>query len=131
MCKAILYAANTQLQTVAEGGIVNFGTVIRQMGGSIELSGGNVNISGVGYYNADASFSFVAEATGVYTIQLYKDGTPIVGARASATVVADATVNMAIPFVVRNTCCCDSTITAVISGGDATVSVASITIEKK
>lgn len=128
-CKSALYGANTSAQTLAVGSTINFGTISRRYGSNIGLSGGNVTVMGSGYYDLDTNFTFLA-AAGTATITLYKDGVAIPGATASITTAANGTYNMSIPAIIRQVCCEESTITAVITGVAVTMNNAAIAIEK-
>lgn len=129
-CKSALYAANTLPQALIIGGTVNFGAPVRRFGCNINLSGGNAVLNGAGYYDIDADLTFTAGAAGIVTVTLYKDGAPISGATASVTVAADSTYQVSVPAIVRLTCCCESTITAEITGVATTVTNAAIAVEK-
>ena len=130
-CKAALYAANTAAQTVTEAETtVNFGTIVRRYGRGINLSGGDVVVCESGYYDVDANFTFVATAAGDVTIALYKDGVRITGAVVTETVAAASSYSMSIPTIVRNTCDCESVITATIVGVAGTIENASIAVER-
>lgn len=118
-------------QVVVAGDRVNFGDIVRRYGCSVNMSGGNVSVTQEGYYDIDTSVTFVAGAAGVVTVTLLKDGVIIPGAVASVT-VADAdtvTVNTP-PCTIRQKCCCESAITAVISGVAGSITNATIRVEK-
>jgi len=127
--KAILYAANTASQDVALNGIINFGNVVRRCGNNLNISNGALVTGGCGYTNISTNFTITAGA-GTTTIALYKDGIPITGATASMTTVADSVYNVEIPVVIKDTRCCGSTITAVLSGAAGTITNAAITAER-
>lgn len=129
-CKSAMYAANASAQEVANGGIINFGAVVRRFGGNCTISGGNVNINGTGYYDMDADVTFTAGGAGTAVISLYKDGVAIPGASASLTAVADSIYSVSVPAIVRQVCCCESVVTAVLSGISGTVTNAAVAIEK-
>lgn len=129
MCRSAIYAVNTAEQDIALGGVINFGSAVRRFGTNCNIAGGNVVIEGAGYYDIIASFTIEA-AAGTTTISLYKDGLPIPGATATLTTVADTTYAMTIPAIVRNQCCIESVITAVVSGTAQTVSNATIKVER-
>lgn len=133
MSKALLYAGNSTSQTVADGGIINFGSAIRRFGCNIDANGGNPTISGVGYYTIDGSitFSTAVGVVGDVTMTLYQNGAPIPGSSVTRTVAALMTYNMQLPTVARNKTNTTSTITAVISGADVTVTNATIRIIKE
>lgn len=127
-CKSLVYMANTTQQTILAGGVVNFGTPVRRFGNNVNGSGGNVVLNGAGYYEANASVSVAVTTAGNYTVTLYKDGVAIPGAVASAYVgTTPETIN--INAIIREMCCCESTITATVSG-DGTISNASIIVKK-
>lgn len=131
MSKSLVYGVNNSPQTVIVGDRVNFGSVVRRYGCNLNMSGGEVLVTGDGYYDIDSSITFVAGAEGIATITLLKDGSAIPGASASATVASGATVTLVTPpSAIREKCCCESTITAVISGVIGVISNATIRVEK-
>lgn len=130
MSKALIFANNSTSQTLANGDVVSFGVPVRRYGSNLYMVGGNVVARGDGYYNADANISFTATA-GTATIQAFKDGVAIPGAVATITTAASTSYQVSIPFVIRQRCCVESTITVKISGVTPTVSNASIVVEKE
>ena len=128
MSKALMYAVNTNDQT----GTINFGSIIRRYGKNINLSGGNPVIRGEGYYRIDTNFNITGGAAGLVTIGLYRNGVLIPGSEVSLTVANTVQYVVAMPSVaVREYCCNESNITAVISGVAATVTNATILVEKE
>lgn len=73
-CKSALYAAMQTPTAVAVGGVIPLGGLIRRYGCDIALNGNAVNLSGVGYYDVDASITATLTAAGAVTATLYKDG---------------------------------------------------------
>jgi len=131
MSKSVMYAANTNTQTVAAGGVINFGSIIRKYGCNCNLVSGNAIASGNGYYRVDASITVEGTAAGTGTIALYKNGVAIPGAVAQYETTATSISTVSIPCVIRDNCCCESeTITAVVSGTTIDIPVASILIQK-
>lgn len=131
MSKSILYAANINDQAfVAAGTIINFGNIIRRYGCNLNLSGGNAIINGTGYYDVDVNLTFTA-AAGTVSIQIYKDGVAVPGAEATITTAATTNYSVTIPAIIKENCCCESTITVVISGAAGTLSNATIKVEKE
>lgn len=128
-CKSALYAANTASQTVAVGGAINFGAPIRRYGNNINVAGSSIRLNGAGYYDVDLNVTFTAGA-GTTTIALYKDGVVVPGATASFTTVADTTYQVTIPAIVRDTCCAESNLAAVVSGTALIISNAAVAVEK-
>lgn len=128
-CKSCVYGANTAAQTLVDGNTINFGSIVRRFGNNTNLSGGNGVVIGEGYYDIDTNITFTA-AAGTVTIALYKDGVPIPGATATRTTAATSSYTITIPALVRQKCCCEATITAVLTGADTTVTNAAIVIEK-
>ena len=124
---SLVYAANNVSQAfVAAGTVINFGTPVRRYGCNCSVSGGNLVTHGSGYYYIDTNISFTAGGQGTATVQLYKDGVAIPGAIATLTTASATAYSVSIPAVVRDKCCCDSTITAVISGVNGNVTSVAI-----
>ena len=128
-CKSCVYGANTASQNIVDGGTINFGSIVRRFGNNTNIAGGNGVVIGEGYYDIDTNITFTA-AAGTVTIALYKDGVPITGATATRTTAATSSYTITIPALVRQKCCCESVITAVLTGEDTTVTNAAIIIEK-
>ena len=128
-CKSAIYAANTASQDVSANGVINFGSVVRRFGQNCNLSGGNVVVDGSGYYDVDVNINFLGSATDTATFTVFKDGTAIPGASATVTTAASTAGTVTIPAVIREICCCESTITV---GCDIaiTVSNAAIVVKK-
>ena len=127
---SLLFATNTASQALTNGQTLSFGQPVRRYGKNIQLSGGNVVINGEGYYPMIASVTLTAGAAGTYTVQLYENGVAIPGAKASGVAAANAVISFAVPGVVRIKCCEEKIITAVVSGGDSTVTNADIVVTK-
>lgn len=131
MSKSLLYAVNRNNQIIVVGDRVNFGNIVRRYGCGINLSGGEVSVTDEGYFDIDASVTFVAGAAGIVTVTLLKDGAIIPGAGASATVTDGGTVTLVVPpSAIRQKCCCESTITAVITGVVGSITNATIRVVK-
>lgn len=128
--KSLLYAANSNAQTVVAGNSINFGNVVRKFGNNLNMSGGNIIESGAGYYAHDAHFRIAGTTAGEFAIQMYQDGVAIQGAIATVTTAAGSEHNLTIPFVTRTFCCRQSEISAVVAGVTADVVTASIVSEK-
>lgn len=132
MANSLLYGVNNAPQVVIVGDRVNFGSPVRRYGKNITMSGGEVNVRGEGYYNVDASVTLVAGAAGIATVTLLRDGAVIPGASASLTVADAGTYTIVVPpSAIREKCCGEATITAVISGVIGTISKATIRVTKE
>lgn len=132
MSKSLLYGVNTNDQIIAVGDRVNFGNIVRRYGCNLNMSGGEVSVTGEGYYDVDASITFTAGAAGVVTITLLRDGSIIPGAGASETVAVGDVVTLVVPpSTIREKCCCESTISAVISGVVGNIINATIRVVKE
>ena len=132
MCSCVLYAGNSNTQTIPAASLttINFGSPVRRYGQSVNLSGGNVNVTSVGYYSIETNFTLSA-AAGDVTVQIYADGVAVPNASATITAVADTIYSISIPCVIRNKCGCEQTITAAItSEGAASVTNAAIEVQK-
>lgn len=92
---------------VAVDGVIPLGSLIRRYGCDVALNGNAVNITGAGYYDADAS------------------------ATASATAAANGTVDLSIPALVRQVCCAEgSALTLVLAGAAATVNNVALRVQR-
>ena len=129
-CKSALYAANTTPQALPINSVISFGSIVRRFGSNFNLSGGNLVAMGAGYFDLDAAFNVFGTATGNATITLYKDGVAIPGATQTVGVADGSRTNVTIPVIIRNNCCRDITITAVLTGAGATINTATIAAEK-
>lgn len=129
MCKSALYAANTGIQTVAAGGQIDFGRIVRRFGQSLTLSGGNAVIDGPGYYEATINTAFEAVTAGELNVAIYVDGVQIPGAIVTVPGTADIVYTETIPALIRVRCCRESIITVVPSEA-VTVTNAAIIVKK-
>lgn len=127
---ALLLAANTNMQTLEDRQIINFGTPVRRYGRNINMSGGNVTANGEGYYLVDATVTGTSVVGGIATLQLYANGVPIPGANASETITAAETFALTVPTGFRIKCCEEVTITANILNVDTVLSNAAIRVVK-
>lgn len=131
-CNSGLYAANSNTQAITANTptVISFGQIVRRFGCHCNLSGGNVSVQSSGFYDVDANFALSA-AAGLVTIQLYQNGVPVPGAYATFTAAANTIYSVTIPAIVRNKCCCEETLTAVITSvGAAAITNAAIKVEK-
>ena len=128
MAKSLIYVVNAGTQSVAAGGTVSLGSVIRRFGCGFALSGNGIRVGGQGYYALTCNIVAEPAAIGSITATLYKDGVAIPGATASAYAsTADTPVTLPIVGVIREGCCCSentSTITCVINAEASITNVA-------
>ena len=131
-CKSALYTANTASQSVAVGGIIGLGSIIRRYGCAANLNGNMIPLNAPGYYNVEVSVTAAPTDAGVVTVSLYQDGNPVLGATASVTAAAAAdNVNISFPALVRLLCNTGvSNLTLVLSGEASTVSNVAVVVEK-
>lgn len=124
-CKSGIYTANSRISDTVVGDILQLGSVVRRFGKNLELSGDTIYAFGRGYYNVDVNITFTGKAAGDATFQIYEDGVPVAGAKATVTVSTPDTEknSVTIPALIRN-CkdCCRKAITVVVSGIDVTTS---------
>lgn len=131
-CTALLFTANTAAQTVAVGGTINPGNVVRRRAcngscsPSANVSGSSITLTGGDYYEVDATLTVVPTAAGTATVSLVQDGVTI--ASSSATVAAAAT-SVAIPLTaIVRTRGGSSVLTLVLSGAASSVTNAYVTV---
>ena len=130
-CKSLLYAVNSSPQAMEENGVINFGQIVRRFGRNVNLVNGNAVLQGAGYYKISVNFVLTGAGTGPVVIQLYKNGVAIEGATDSRTLAVGNVNTLSMPaVVVRDLCCVESVITAVITGDASTINTAAITVEK-
>lgn len=101
-CNSILFTAMTSPTTVAAGGDIPLGNVVRRYGCGATLRGNAISLNGDGYYDVDVSVTVIPAVAGTITASLLQDGVAIPGATASATVAAtDTSVTLSFPAAVR------------------------------
>ena len=118
MSKSAIYTANTSAQTVAVNDIIPVGTTSRRFGCNIRQDGNTITLLGQGYCTV--------------TLTGQKDGVAVIGATASqAVATAAAPTNLALTFLVRNACGCESSILSfLLTGTAAAVNNMAVAVEK-
>lgn len=124
--KSAQVALNTVAQSVVAAGttVEILGSRLTDTGCSIHADNAGFRVNASGLYNIRYVFTFVAEAAGVLTAQLYRDGIALPCTLSQDTVEAGSTYTIAIeaPALVIGTCCniCP-TITATVGGVAGTI----------
>lgn len=125
--------AHSRIYTVATNVAITenqsgpFGAIIRRYGCNCQLDGAGINLIGAGYYDLEASLSFIPTATGPVTIQFYQDGSAIPGALATAQGTASEPMNLFVAAAIRNCgCSCNTTVTYTI---DAAGTIANLAVD--
>lgn len=134
-CKSAIFTANTSAQTVAVGGTLALGSIVRRYGCNLNLNGNSITVNGcndAGYYDVKASVTAAPAAAGTVTVTLLRNGVAVPGATASAAVsTAGNPVTLPIVALVREFCCGDdSALTLVLSGATATVTNVAVVVER-
>lgn len=133
MCNSAIYSVNSTAQTLTATtpATINFGNVVRRFGPSVSMNGGDVIVSTSGFYEVNVNLG-ITVGDGNVTVQIYKDGTAVPGAVATITSsAADTACAVTIPFIIRNKCCCDSTLSCVVTSETAgTVNNAAIEVTR-
>lgn len=113
--KSLIYTANTTPLTVAVGGSVPVGSIIRRYGNGLFANGYAINITETGYYLVDFNALFGGTA-GDVKFNVLVNGLPIQGATAETTIAtADTQIrSVAINTVVRVNCCAGANVSVVI-----------------
>lgn len=136
MSKSAIYTTNVSAPTVAVGGVIPLGSLIRRYGCDLSLNGNAVNITGgnqsAGYYDVDASLTVAPAAVGTVTVTLFKDGVAVPGATASATAAAaNDALDLNITALVRQVCCAaGSALTLVLTGAAASVDNVALRVQR-
>lgn len=131
-CNSAIYTGNTGAQSVAAGGTISLGSIIRRFGCAATLNGDGITLTAPGYYDVNASVTVAPTAAGTVTVSLYQDGVAVAGATAS-TAVATAGDAVALPISALARVLCNqggSTLTLVLSGEESTVENVALTVEK-
>lgn len=119
MAKSAIYTANTTSTALTAGSAVPVGTTVRRFGQCVRQEGSSIALTAPGYYLVTASATLSPTAAGTVSITGQKDGVPISSAMAAeTTAAAAASANLALTFMVRNTCC-DSSVLSFVLGGEA------------
>lgn len=131
-CKAGIYAVNTTEGTsVAIGGTLPLGNIIRRYGQSINLGGNGLSLTGGGYYDVDANVTVTATASGTVSAALYLNGVEVPGAISTVTAAADDIVTLPVSALVRlNGCNAEGALTLVIGGQAVTTYNTAVVVEK-
>lgn len=131
-CKAGIYAVNTTEGTsVAIGGTLPLGNIIRRYGQSINLGGNGLSLTGGGYYDVDANVTVTATAAGSVSAALYLNGVEVPGAISTVTAAADDIVTLPVSALVRlNGCNAEGALTLVIGGQAVTTYNTAVVVEK-
>lgn len=132
MAKAMIYVAKPTLSLVPVNGLVPLGGIVRRFGCCIALSGNTVTLKDSGYYKVSVSATVAPVADGDVTLTLTDNGTPVVGATASAlTAAAGQEVSMSIDAVVRVICPCDrGNLALEITGEESNITNVAMVVEK-
>ena len=129
-CKSAIYTVNSGAQTVAVGGTIPLGSVIRRFGCNANLNGNGITIDEQGYYDVDVAVTLTPATAGTVTVTLMRDGVAVPGATASAfTPTADDPVSVSFHALVRQLGnCSGSTLTLMLTAPQtSTVVSASVT----
>lgn len=131
-CKAGIYAVNTTEGTsVAIGGTLPLGNIIRRYGQNINLGGNGLSLTGGGYYDVDANVTVTATAAGTVSAALYLNGVEVPGAISTVTAAADDIVTLPVSALVRlNGCNAEGALTLVIGGQAVTTYNTAVVVEK-
>lgn len=117
---------STTPQTVAAGGVVPVGSVVRRYGPALTPTYNGVNATACGYYDVFVGMTIAPAAVGSVTAQVLINGVPYTGAQATVTAsVADTPHSIVIPTCIR--VFCNSTATISVSL-DAAAEVTSYTL---
>lgn len=130
-CNSAIYAVNTAEQTIGENitTTINFGAPDRRFGNALNMSGGNVEVNGYGFYEVIVFLAITPNA-GEVTIQILNNGVPVPGKTLTFT-SAGALNIITLPCIVREKCGCSQYITVTVTAeAGATVSDATIEVVK-
>lgn len=127
MSKAAIYTANTNAQTVADGGTLALGSIVRRFGNTrccnpaINLVNNGITLNECGYYDVTVNVTDVPTTAGAVTVTLYQDGMAVPGAVSTNTAAASDATGVTVNAIVRVVGCSASTLTAVLTAGAGSV----------
>lgn len=126
----------SEIYTVLSNAVVDagasgqFGTTVRRYGRNLQSNGSVITVEGQGYYDIDASLTFVPTATGPVTIQFYQDGIAIPGALVTAQGTANEPVNLVVVSLMRNFCYRSDTVLTYTISADGTATNLATRVKK-
>lgn len=132
MSRSAIYVANTGAQSVAVGGTIGLGGIVRRFGCAVDLNGNSINATEQGYYDVNVSVTAAPTVAGTVTATLFNNGVAVPGATASASVsTAGNPLNLSFESIVRVPCCGSSAaLSVILTGTAATVSNVAVVVEK-
>lgn len=132
MGKSLIQVANPSPQNVAEGGIINLGSVQRRYGCNLRLSGNAIEVNGDGYYTITGIVTVVPTGTGTVTVAICADGDQIPGVIASSVGTAASPVTLPLVGTIRQFCCSSvNNLTCVLVAGAGSVQNISLRVTKE
>lgn len=131
MSKSLIQTVNPSSQTVAAGGIITLGSVLRRFGCNLRLNGNAIEADGEGYYTIDCDVTAVPTAAGIVSIALYANGAPIAGATAANSGTVGNPTTLHVSTAIRRSCCGATPITCVLTEGAGSVTNISVRVVKE
>ena len=130
-CKSVLYTAMTVPVSVAAGGVVPLGAIVRRFGNAIRVDGNAITLLEPGYYAISVNMTVDPLAASAVTARVEENGVPVAGATVTATpaAIGDDTPLQIPSAVVRVYCNGTKTITVNLPVA-ATVNNAAVTVVK-
>lgn len=125
MSRSALQAVNVSNQNVAEGGLINVGTIKLRFGRDLGVNNGSVIVKTCGYYNLSFTITVQPTAVGGVSVQLQHNGVDIPGIVSYGYATAEnqnVTLNLStlVRIACNNGCPCESipdTFSAVLTSG--------------
>ena len=136
MSKAWIYTENTTAQTVAAGGTLALGSIVRRAGNDrccnpiVNLVNNGITLNACGYYKVNIDVVDAPTAEGPVTVTLLQDGVPVQSATNTAGAASAATgVSLSAP-IVKVVGCNSSVLTAVLTAGAGSVTSVAVSVVK-
>ena len=132
MSKSAIYVANTGAQTVAVGGTIGLGNIVRRFGCGVDLNGNGITIDEAGYYDVNVSVTAAPTVAGAATVTMFNNGIAVPGATATTTAAAAGDdVNVSFESIVRVFCNGNTAVLSlVLTGGEAAISNVAVVVSK-
>lgn len=119
-CRSAIYAVNTSMATIPEGGTYQPNTIIRRFGQCCQMANNAMELNGQGYYDVAVTATVIGTVAGNVTMTVYQDGAAVPGMNATQTIKAVGdTVTLGTSGIVRVYCGKNSSTLTVVIGGQA------------
>ena len=121
MATCLIYEATPSTSVVANNGVLPLTTLLRKRGCATLQGTNSVILTKAGYYEITSTITFTAPATGTASVQAQLNGTNVVGATASTSILTANTEirSLTINAIVRVFCNQENAVLTLLNSGIA------------